>query len=703
MPKHYLWAIGEGSKTYRPGEMIAERYQVQHGRILLDTQPHKMPDLPEEIPGEIEPYLKLFPYRLHIPQVFGLVSVAANKGTKAIWLLERGPINSGTGSLMPEIATAWKDATPMRQLNWLWQIAQLWQPLNVQKVGSSLLNPENLRVEGQLVRLVELQPDEKSVTLQQLGRLWQKWASSANPAVGKFLKQLSQQMMAGKVQNDDILITQLDKALEALGRSQVRSVHITTATDTGPNRSHNEDACYPPSKTVMSYPPSPKTVAIVCDGIGGQDRGEEASQLAIKVLYQQLQKIPENGEPLTVTTKLEEFACVANDAICECNDNEERHGRQRMGTTLVMAIAHLHQLYITHLGDSRAYWITPSRCHQVTLDDDIATRQVRLGYSLYGDAIKQAASGALVQALGITSSISLHPTVQRFPIDEDSIFLICSDGLSDKDRVEEYWQTEILPLLEGKIDIATVRDRLIEIANTKNGHDNVTVALVYYQVKSKGQMTELSLPPLDIKSAQSEKTFFEHKHQTSMFDLEYKSWWFYLLGIFILLGLGGILAYFLSPIVTDLFFETPAPTKKISDNEIVKKIEQPSLSANPTFSPTLSFDVGSFILISGSDSPTNTLNKPIELLTSSRDNTVKGRVANGSILKVTRKINRPEETWLELEVCSITKSSSIDQEFIYYLQPKDVGWIQQIKIDSRLDIINLSEVNPEQLDECFNN
>ncbi|MEM1172790.1 MAG: protein phosphatase 2C domain-containing protein [Cyanobacteria bacterium P01_H01_bin.35] len=702
MPKHYLWAIGEGIETYEPGEIIADRYQVQHGRILLDTQPEKMPEMPEEIPGEIESYLKLFPYRLHIPQVFGLVSVEANKGTTPIWLLEGGPINSGTGSLMPEIATAWKDATPMRQLNWLWQIAQLWQPLNVQKVGSSLLNPENLRVEGQLVRLVELQSDEKSVTLQQLGRLWQKWVSNANPAVAKFLKRLSQEMMAGKVQNAELLITELDKALEALGRSQVRSIHITTATDTGPNRSHNEDACHPPSKTVINYPPSSQTVAIVCDGIGGQDGGEEASQLAIKVLCQELQKIPGNGDPLTITTKLEESACAANDAICDRNDNEERQGRHRMGTTLVMALAHLHELYITNIGDSRTYWITPSRCYQVTLDDDVASRQVRLGYSLYNDAIKQAASGALVQALGITRSISLHPTVQRFPIDEDSIFLICSDGLSDKDRVEEYWQTEILPLLEGKIDLATVRDRLIEIANTKNGHDNVTVALVYYQVTSKGQMTELSLPPLDIKSANSEKPFVEHKHQTSMFDLEYKSGWFYLLGIFILLGLGGILAYFLSPIATDLI-EITAATKKIPDNQIVKKIEQPSLSATPTFSPTLSLDVGSFILIIGSESPTDTLNEPIELLTSTIDNTIKGRVANGSILKVTRKLYQPDETWLELKVCSTTESSSIDPEFISYLQPKDIGWIQQVKIDSHLDIINLFEVNQEQLNGCFNN
>ena len=690
MPRHYLWAIGEGLQTYRPGDIIADRYQVQYGKILLDTKPGKTPEMPEEIPGVIEPYLKLFPYRLHIPQVFGQVSVAGKKGTKTIWLLEGGPINGEGVSLVPEITKLWKDATAMRQLNWLWQIAQLWQPLNVQEVGLSLLNSDNLRVEGQLVRLVELQPDKKNLTLQDLGRLWQKWVSSANPVIRKFLKQLSYQMIVGEVKNSDLLITQLDKALEVLGRSQVRRVHITTATDTGPSRFHNEDACYPPSKTVISCPPSSKTLAIVCDGIGGQDSGEEASQLAIKVLSQQLQNIPENGDPLTITTKLEEFACVANDAICDHNDNDERRGRKRMGTTLVMALAHLHQLYITHIGDSRAYWITPSRCYQVTVDDDIASRQVRLGYSLYYDAIKQATSGALVQALGINNSINLHPTVQRFPIDEDSIFLICSDGLSDKDRVEESWQTEILPLLDGKIDLVTVRDRLIEIANTKNGHDNVTVALVYYQVKYKGQMTEISLPPIDVKTSNLQKLFvnffsnsqfIENKPKTSMYDLEYRSWWFYVLGILILLGLGGILVYFLSPIV----------------NKLVDKLIEPpsSLPRTPGFSPILSLDVGSFILISGSN---DTLNQSIELLTNTRDNTVKGRVANGTILKVLRKLSRPEEIWLELEVCSTKKILTTDQGFIHYLQPKDIGWIQQVKIGNSLDIINPFEESLKQVD-----
>jgi protein phosphatase len=154
-----------------------------------------------------------------------------------------------------------------------------------------------------------------------------------------------------------------------------------------------------------------------------------------------------------------------------------------MGTTLVMALPIGHEIYITHVGDSRAYWITRQGCYQITLDDDVASREVRLGYAIYREAIQQSGSGSLVQALGMSPSTSLHPTAQRFILDEDGVFLLTSDGLSDFDRVEDYWETEILPILKAEADIASVAEKLVEIANTKNGHDNVTIALVYCQVK----------------------------------------------------------------------------------------------------------------------------------------------------------------------------------------------------------------------------
>ncbi|MFS8118123.1 MAG: protein phosphatase 2C domain-containing protein [Microcoleus sp.] len=670
VPKHYLWAVGEGIKACRPGDLIAGRYLVKRDRLLVDTQPEQLPELPEEIPSAVIPYLRLFAYQLHVPQVYGLISSATSKLPGDIWLLENGPILKVTESLMPELADSWKGAAAMRQLNWLWQIAQLWQPCIAQGVASTMLTPELLRVEGQLVRFLELQPDHKPPSLSQLGKLWQQWLEDAHPTIANFLRQLCQQMVAGQVRHGEQLMGQLDKALAKCGRSYDRTVEIATGTDVGRARAHNEDACYPPSGTVFAGLPGSEACAIVCDGIGGQDGGEVASEEAIAVLCDKLQQMPlhqANWDPKSLTSKLERAACAANDKIADRNDTEHRQGRQRMGTTLVMALAHIHELYVAHVGDSRAYWITRTGCYQVTLDDDVACREVRLGYSLYRDALEQVAAGALIQALGITSSNTLHPTVQRFPVDEDCVLLLCSDGLSDKDRVEECWETEILPILDGSIDVAKARDRLIEIANTRNGHDNVTVALIHCQahLKENGNtLTELSIAPLDVPIeliADSEDMPTDLTDSTSLGDGnsqlktqlvqqpdQGKSPFFLLIKIVFLLGLGGVFAYFFIPPVGRAI--DTAGASIFGKQGLINARSKPEKKVESVPSPVKSLEKGSFIEIKSSGA--GELGKEgdsLDLRATMGDLTVKGTVPVGSILQVTKT----EGSWLELKVCSI--------------------------------------------------
>ena len=669
-----MWAVGEGIKACKPGDLIAGRYLLKRDRLLVDTQPEQLPELPEEIPSAIAPYLRLFAYQLHVPQVYGLVSPATSKLSGDIWLLENGPILKVTESLMPELADSWKGAAAMRQLNWLWQIAQLWQPFIAQGVASTLLTPELLRVEGQLVRFLELQPDRKPPSLSQLGKLWQQWLEDAHPAIANFLRQLCQQMVAGQVRHGEQLMGQLDKALAKCGRSYDRTVEIATGTDVGRARAHNEDACYPPSGTVFAGLPGSSACAIVCDGIGGQDGGEVASEEAIAVLRDKLEQMPlhqANWDPLSLTSKLERAACAANDKIAGRNDSEHRQGRQRMGTTLVMALAHIHELYVAHVGDSRAYWITRTGCYQVTLDDDVACREVRLGYSLYRDALEQVAAGALIQALGITSSNTLHPTVQRFPVDEDCVLLLCSDGLSDKDRVEECWEAEILPILDGTIDVAKARDRLIEIANTRNGHDNVTVALIHCQahLKENGNtLTELSIAPLDVPIeliADSEDMPTDLTDSTSLGDASSqlktqlvqppdkgKSPFSLLLKILFLLGLGGVFAYFFIPPVGRAI--DTAGESVFGKRGLINAGSRPEKTVESVPSPLQSLETGRFIKIGSSAA--GELGKEgdrLDLRSAIGELTVKGTVPAGSILQVTNKQLTPQGNWLELKVCSI--------------------------------------------------
>jgi len=496
--KRYLWMMGDWVRTYyHVGELIDNRYLVKQPQIVLDTKPAQAPQAPDEPPSWISLYLKLLPFHLHIPQVYGYIPSPDERLNMDIWLLEYGTIPlDETGELiypqlLPTLAEVWSQASDLRQIHWLWQMAKLWHPLQKKAVVSSLLNPSLTRVNNQLLQLLELSKDEATApNLRDLGALWASLMPTAAANIQDFLASLTQELESGDLDRPESLIAILDYALQHYGGGQERSYEIFTRTDTGPLREHNEDACYPPTNQAITLAHGQNPLAIVCDGIGGQEGGEIAAQLAIETLPREINRSPTTDievYPESHSLVLEQAIRVTNDLISQRNDQESRQERQRMGTTLVMAFAQAEEMYAAHVGDSRIYWITPHSCHQVTVDDDLASREVKLGYLLYRDAIQYPNAGALVQALGMSSATNLHPTVQRLIIDQDCVFLLCSDGLSDYDRVEQYWDSEILPLLRGEKTVTAVGESLLQLANQKNGHDNSTIALVYCRVVPKAE------------------------------------------------------------------------------------------------------------------------------------------------------------------------------------------------------------------------
>ena len=491
--KRYLWMMGDWVRTYyHVGELIDNRYLVKQPQIVLDTKPAQAPQAPDEPPSWISLYLKLLPFHLHIPQVYGYIPSPDERLNMDIWLLEYGTIPlDETGELiypelLPTLAEVWSQASDLRQIHWLWQMAKLWYPLQRKAVVSSLLNPSLTRVNNQLLQLLELSKDEATApNLRDLGALWAGLMPTAAANIQDFLVSLTQELESGDLDRPESLIAILDYALQHYGGGQERTYEIFTCTDTGLMREHNEDACYPPTNQAITLAHGQNPLAIVCDGIGGQEGGEIAAQLAIETLPREINRSATTDMevyPDSHSLVLEQAIRVTNDLISQRNDQESRQDRQRMGTTLVMAFAQAQEMYAAHVGDSRIYWITAHSCHQVTVDDDLASREVKLGYLLYRDAIQYPNAGVLVQALGMSSANNLHPTVQRLIIDQDCVFLLCSDGLSDYDRVEQYWDSEIVPLLRGEKNVTAVGESLLQLANQKNGHDNSTIALVYCRV-----------------------------------------------------------------------------------------------------------------------------------------------------------------------------------------------------------------------------
>ncbi|NJL39728.1 MAG: serine/threonine protein phosphatase [Leptolyngbyaceae cyanobacterium SM1_4_3] len=722
LPRHYLWAVGNGAEIYQPGEVLANRYICKSPRIFLDAKPGLVPQAPTEIPQSLSAYLRLSPYRLHVPQVYELVQ--ADKARGNLLLLEKAalfvpPLSAASAEsivphLLPALTEVWQQASALRQLNWLWQIAQLWQPLELEQVATSLLESDLLRMEGSLVRLLELHPDHTKAnapTLPQLGHLWARWAETAQAAIAPFLQQLCQDLIQGNLRSGEQLVDRLDEELSAVGQHQSRQIQVATRTDQGPSRQRNEDACYPPSGTFKTVtlnagtPAPDSSLVIVCDGIGGHQGGDVASNLAIEAIWERMQPLrPEALSPAALSVEIEKATCAANDLISQRNDSEQRQDRQRMGTTLVMGLVKDHELYTGHVGDSRAYLITRWGCHQITLDDDIASREVRLGYGFYREALQQPSAGSLVQALGMGSSKSLHPTVQRFVLDEDCIFLLCSDGLSDNDRVEECWDTAILPVLDGKFDLAAVSQHLVEIANTRNGHDNVTVGLVYCRLSEQGlsmvpgALVSAVQPPRQPVSAntalqagqgtrtqqtQSGATTSTLKtqvlepskrHRPSIFPL--------LLGILLLLGLGGTLLAVLVPSIGDRL----APLVGLGSNsEPAQPVSEPAApddAPEPTEEAIALLEIGSYIRVERSPSADSLSgNEPLVLLPQLESSTAgadsgstaenfptpppeaTGEILSGSILQVlSRQGASGQERWVRLRVCSTpTAEGSVEQ------------------------------------------
>ncbi len=639
LPKRYLWAVGSDLHDCHSGTILGDRYLVIHKSILLDTKPGLLPEIPElDNLGSIKPYLKLIPHRLHIPQVYGILNLEHHQRHKKVLLLERPPlITDGTVNevhLCNSLDTAWTEASSIRQIHWLWQLANLWQPLAMEGVASTLLDLDCIRVEGVLIRLLELRLDiDHSPKLCQLGEFWQQLLKNAKPSIAAFLQELCDLLIQGEIKSSEQLIKVLDEGLSQLKGSQTSTIKIYTKTDRGPSRPRNEDACYPPSDTLISQPPDHNALAIVCDGIGGHEGGNVASNLAIETIEQKVRELTSLAynkiDPSLLLLDLERAVANANDKISQRNDSENRQGRQRMGTTIVMALPIAHEMYITHVGDSRAYWITRHNCYQVTLDDDVASREVRLGYALYREALQHSGSGSLVQALGMSKSNLLHPTSQRFIIDEDAVFLLTSDGLSDFERVEEYWEAEILPLLSGTTTIDNVAEKLINIANTKNGHDNVTIALVHYDVKYSEPDQNIAVDIVNILTNTQAPTFnytindeSEINTQKTQVIKENKSVTpasvpLQLVVIFGLMLLVGLLGYwFKSQIKSSTTISSPLPSAiKLPSNSIERNLE--NLSPNWVIQINTdsninnqSFPAQSFLQVIGKESNSKAADNP---------------------------------------------------------------------------------------------
>jgi protein phosphatase len=211
---------------------------------------------------------------------------------------------------------------------------------------------------------------------------------------------------------------------------------------------------------------------VVADGMGGQERGEIASGMAVEIIPQAIHArlaCNESAED-AVHYALEE----ANQAIVEAGRSQPE-GR-RMGTTAVVALMHNGQVYVSNLGDSRAYLLRNHEAHQLTLDHSVAQALVQTGALTAEEARYSPYQHVLHKFLGCTElngAIEVHP----FTPQVGDRLLLATDGLTNHVTNDELGDGPTL-FPEPQIWI----EHLVRRALDHGSRDNVTGVVVAFEM-----------------------------------------------------------------------------------------------------------------------------------------------------------------------------------------------------------------------------
>lgn len=282
---------------------------------------------------------------------------------------------------------------------------------------------------------------------------------------------------------------------------QLMYIEDAGRTDVGRQRDHNEDYFGVQTELMKLESPTGRTLHsrglyILCDGMGGHAGGEVASALAVDTIkqyfqthwLQELVTKPDGSKLLTESelpseASIREAVQLANQAIYDINQKNARSGSGRMGTTLVLLLTQGNQIAVAHVGDSRLYSLSRRKgLEQVTTDHDVGQREIQRGVEP-SIAYARPDSYQLTQALGPRDEHFVNPDVQFLEMNEDTLLLLCSDGLADNDLLETHWRTHLEPLLSSQANLERGVAQLIDLANQYNGHDNITALAIRMKVR----------------------------------------------------------------------------------------------------------------------------------------------------------------------------------------------------------------------------
>ena len=242
-------------------------------------------------------------------------------------------------------------------------------------------------------------------------------------------------------------------------------ISVMAATDTGRVRDHNEDDYV--ALGGKESPPGVDALLVVADGMGGHAAGEVASKMTVEGIVQSLNdqgkessKLEGNAFGVFLGKVLEDV----NQDVWQAAQESDKRG---MGTTCTLAAIRGDQLFLAHIGDSRAYLLRDGELHQISKDHSWVEDAVDQGVITREQARVHPNRNVITRAIGLDQQPQIDTSVM--PLADGDLLLLCSDGLNSMIPDEDIHRI----LKESPTD--AVCGDLIGAANQAGGHDNTTV------------------------------------------------------------------------------------------------------------------------------------------------------------------------------------------------------------------------------------
>ena len=264
-------------------------------------------------------------------------------------------------------------------------------------------------------------------------------------------------------------------------RTQRAHLNVEAQTHAGMTGKNNEDRYAVASFELDENQRVPVVFAVLADGIGGHRAGEVAAELAVNHIMQVVAK----SDARHMRKTIEEAVTEASDAIAAHADSNET--LKGMGATCAIAWIIGDKLYTGYVGDSRIYLMRGGRIQQLTVDHTWVQEAIEKGVLTPELARQHPNVHVIRRYLGSPEPPDPDFRLKIFDgegdqqaeenqglqILPDDVLLLCSDGLTDL-----VWNDEILETVRTKASLKEASRALVELANSRGGHDNTTVVLI---------------------------------------------------------------------------------------------------------------------------------------------------------------------------------------------------------------------------------